>query len=142
VLDVLADEGIGGERSAGYGQFTSQIEPVPDQDWPGYSGADGGMLTLSLVHPTYAEAGQLARSWYSLTTRRGWVGTPGALAVRRADVVMLSEGSLLPTSPDELFGEMVDVTPPRWPAHVPRLSDPLVRWGYALSVGVRMPQEE
>ncbi len=142
VLDTLADEGIGGERSAGYGQFTGHIETVPDSAWPGYTGTDAAMLTLSLVHPTQDEAKQLAQGWYSLTTRRGWVGTPGAMGVRRADVVMLTEGTVLSVPSGVLFGGMVDVTPATWPEHVPRLSEPLVRWGYALPLAVPLAQEE
>ncbi|HMA33160.1 MAG TPA: type III-A CRISPR-associated RAMP protein Csm4 [Chloroflexia bacterium] len=143
-LAYLAEEGIGGERSSGYGQFTLAIDaPVP-LPAPPTSPAPAAM-TLSLYHPTapeVVEAGLLAAGAYGLTTRRGWVGAPGALGVRRRDVLMLTEGSVLPFQGAGPFGNMVDVTPETWPPGVREVPGRLRRYGFALPLPLPAAPEE
>ncbi|MDQ2810116.1 MAG: type III-A CRISPR-associated RAMP protein Csm4 [Chloroflexota bacterium] len=137
-LAYLGEEGIGGERSAGYGQFTLEADatgvlgyaapalPVP----PGPAAA----MTLALYYPARAEVTTLAQGRYDLTMRRGWVGAPGIGGTRWADVLMVAEGSVLPWPADELRGTMADVSPaaPAWPAGDPRIW----RYGYGLPLAV------
>ncbi len=138
-LEFLGEDGIGGERSAGYGQFRLDRgadgrlgEPAPEL--PRRSGPTAAM-TLALYHPTQAEAPGLARGWYDLAIRRGWVGAPGALGARRKDVLMITAGSVLPWPNDGVLGEMVDVTPATWPPGAQSFRG-LLRYGYALPLAV------
>lgn len=113
-LTYLADAGLGGERSAGYGQFrVERRETITIEEPVGATHC----LTLGLYHPTESEVGAGALdppAAYDLEVRRGWTTDPGA--VWRKAVRMLAEGAVVQqTSP--LIGDLVDVTPdgmPRW----------------------------
>ncbi|HYO49689.1 MAG TPA: type III-A CRISPR-associated RAMP protein Csm4 [Chloroflexia bacterium] len=138
VLYYLEEEGLGGRRNSSLGAF--QLEPAGEAELPGATGEETARMTLSLYHPTRQEAGKLSEGWYGLKMRRGWVGAHGALAVRRKDVLMLAEGSVLPLEGEGPFGGMVDVTPERWPEHVPQIGT-IMRYGFALTVGVPYRKE-
>ena len=141
-LQVLGDGGMGGERSAGHGQFKlhgphklgafSQAEP------------GGRFLTLSLYYPTRAELstalGGDAIS-YRLLVRRGWMASPDSSsddkgnvwiggALRRRAVRMLAEGSVLYwPGGDGAPGALADVTPEAFKAHR------VWRYGLAYAMG-------
>lgn len=92
-LRLLGDEGIGADRSAGYGRFEVEgcdsFAPLPG----------GGMrMTLSLMHPTKEDIGEGLLDHpasYKMVTRGGWVTTPGARTLRKQNVRMISEGSVV-----------------------------------------------
>ncbi len=111
LLTVLGHSGLGGERSSGYGQF----ELVGPEPFRGPAVGPGDLfLTLSPYHPTPAEvqAGVLAgAASYTLQTRRGWVGSPEGMGLRRRSVRLLGEGSVLPAVGRESHGDLADVTP-------------------------------
>jgi CRISPR-associated protein Csm4 len=111
LFQVLGHGGLGGERSSGYGQF----EAAAPQPFEGFGAVQGDLfLTLSPYHPTAAEvgAGVLgAGASYSLLTRRGWVGSPEGLNLRRRLVRLLAEGSVLRRQNLPSLGDLVDVTP-------------------------------
>ena len=128
LLRVLGDNGIGGERNAGYGAFdfdTASIE-IPDAQGSNQS------MTLSPICPKSADQlehllkGDVA---YTLTSSSGWVSTPGTVA-RRKQVNMFAEGSVLNTC-DEPVGRLVDLKPDNWAQH------PVYRYGYAWQVGIK-----
>ncbi|MFC1960708.1 type III-A CRISPR-associated RAMP protein Csm4, partial [Chloroflexota bacterium] len=133
LLEHLADQGIGGERTAGYGAFTwSEVAP-PDLPTP-----DGSqrVLTLARYNPTPQElaAGVLGEeASYELVDVGGWLGTPTGRAQRRKRVRMIEAGSVLVAN-QPLTGRLVDVCPeydqPGAPGH------PVYRSGIALTVGV------
>lgn len=92
-LRFLGDEGIGADRSCGYGCF----EVAAAGPFRAELGK-GMRLSLSLMHPTLNEVdggllGEPAR--YEFEIRGGWVTSPGARTLRRRGVRMLREGSVL-----------------------------------------------
>jgi len=130
-LRVLGDVGIGGERSAGHGQFV--LHKPLSLDLP--DGMGPLRVTLSPYHPTRAEvqAGALAGDEvsYRLLARRGWLGSPEGGGYRHRAVRMLAEGSVFRAGDGEgeVFGDLVDVTPAGFLAH------PVYRYGLAFAIG-------
>jgi len=108
-LEFLGEQGLGGRRSVGLGQFelekgTSEVLSVPP-------GRENYYWLLSLYHPTREEVRDgdiLSGARYSLITRRGWVYSPDDASQRRRAVRMLAEGSLLQKP---AVGNVVDVQP-------------------------------
>lgn len=108
-LEFLGEQGLGGRRSVGLGQFevekrTSEALGVP-------AGKENYHWLLSLYHPTQEEVkdrGVLSGARYSLMTRRGWIYSPDDASQRRRAIRMLAEGSLLRQS---VVGEVVDIRP-------------------------------
>jgi CRISPR-associated protein Csm4 len=141
LFQVLGDSGLGGERSSGYGQFN----PKEPETFDGF-GLDTGplFLTLSPYHPTEKEvkAGVLGQdASYELLTRRGWVGSPEGLALRRRVVRLLGEGSVLLHIHDTLkasYGDLADVTPPGEKGKK-ELGHKVWRYGIAFPVPTVMP---
>jgi CRISPR type III-A-associated RAMP protein Csm4 len=153
-LQVLGDAGMGGERSAGHGQFRPHgayaPSPLPDPV------VGERFITLSLYYPTRDELVEVLGDEdvrYRLRVRRGWMASPDTVqspdgtvhgsGLRRKSVQMFAEGSLLcwpedgNQSPSRLFlGELADVTPNIFTAH------PVWRYGLALPVGYRADGKE
>jgi CRISPR-associated protein Csm4 len=129
LLAHLADRGLGGERSVGYGQFTLQLDPL-DLDLPTPTDAEP-VLTLSRYLPRVDELpGALrGRASYSLDAVAGWLAAPGERAQRRRQVRLLSEGSVFEPTASRPWGRLADLRPEGWDAH------PIWRWGYACPVG-------
>ncbi len=133
LLDILADQGIGGERNAGYGAFDWQSMAAPALPSPDQSHR---VMTLSRYNPAPEEwqAGVLGSgSSYGLVDVGGWLATPGRPAQRRKRVRMIEVGSIL-AAPVPVVGRIVDVRPdyeqPGAPDH------PVYRSGIALPIGV------
>lgn len=124
-LDFLQDEGLGGKRSSGHGQFDWRAadEPLPADEAP------NRYLTLSLYTPHPEEYSLLQSAWYRRILRRGWVFSPEGRNLRRRGVWMLREGSVLAADP---LGVMEDVQPEIGFAH------PIWRYGYALTLPLRL----
>ena len=107
----LGYDGIGGERSVGFGQF--------EVDWndseTGVPGADQGsyFATLSPFYPKVSEKAVLSDgARYDITLQRGWLSLPGFQNVRRSSVRMLEDGSVLRwPAPADPVGSLADVTP-------------------------------
>ncbi len=110
-LEYLGEQGIGGERSLGYGRFTLSAWDVV-QEW---SHEGERFVTLSLYHPTEAEVGAGALGGgaaYRLVRREGFVTSPHWHGpVRRRAVYMLEEGSVVAKTAHKVYGHLVDVTP-------------------------------
>lgn len=134
-LDVLQDEGLGGKRSVGHGQFTweaDDLPPLADLMPPGVS-LPNAHLTLSLYAPHPDEYGLLGATWYRRILRRGWIFSPEGRDLRRRGLWMLREGSVLPDPlPDGPLGVMEDVGPEVGLPH------PVWRYGYGLTVPLRL----
>lgn len=131
LLRVLGDNGIGGERNAGYGQFafTEAECKIPlAEDSPQF-------VTLSPICPKSSDQlehllkGDIA---YNVNTLTGWVGSPGTHK-KRKKVNMFAEGSVLNAS-NEPIGRLVDLKPKDYPHSV-------YRYGYAWQVGVKGASE-
>lgn len=134
-LQTLGDTGVGGERSSGHGQFNLEIvgafslaEPPSDQA--------NVFATLSLYWPMEPEVqdGMLKRASYGLVNRRGWIGSPDGMNLRRRGVQMLTEGSVLRHRPE---GALADVKPLD-PAPVPNVPHDVWRYGLAFPLQCRI----
>lgn len=111
-INLIADEGIGGDRSSGKGLFERpefrEIEiKLPEE-------ADG-FLTLSLYFPQKEEVSNLSNGFYDLIERKGYIFSPYSQSLRRKSVRMFVEGSVFPKS--EIKGGVVDVTPEIFEPH-------------------------
>ena len=127
LLRVLGDNGIGGERNAGYGLFDFDevaLEIPTAEDSTQF-------VTLSPICPKSSEQlehllkGDIA---YNLNPLTGWVGSHGTYK-RRKQINMFTEGSVLNAS-DESIGRLVDLKPDNW-------THPVYRYGYAWQVGIK-----
>ncbi len=129
LLRVLGDSGIGGERNAGYGQFT--FEPITNFQLPATEDSTQ-FVTLSPICPKSPEQLEHLRkgdSAYTLTPLTGWVGSPGTHK-KRKKVNMFAEGSVL-NSYDEPIGRLVDLRPDGF-------THPVYRYGYAWQVSINV----
>lgn len=128
ILEVLRKFGLGGERSAGYGQFDFEtIGPVDTEEgiWRDIKTNTGdSFCLLSLWHPMENE--KIDAKAYQTVLRKGWIfSTSSAKQMKRKTSRMFKEGSVFGNQP---VGKLVDVTPPEFDDHK------VYRWGRALSV--------
>jgi CRISPR-associated protein Csm4 len=124
----MCDEGIGGYRTAGKGQFAQpdfshnvmlDLPESPD-----------GSLMLSIYYPTEAESQGLSDGLYDMVPRRGYVFSPTTHSLRRKEVSMFSEGSVFPGN--GRTGKLVDVTPDGFSDHN------VYRYGLAFGVPCKL----
>lgn len=138
-LQFLQDEGLGGDRSVGYGAFTletgqegtaREAVSLPDS-------SPGGMAwLLSRFHPhTPAEIATLQAEGvaYRLVDVAGWLRSPDGPAQRRRRIHLLAEGSWLPAG-ETVLGGLVDVQPV-YENQEGMLSHPVYRSGFGVAVG-------
>lgn len=134
-LGVLADDGLGGERTAGYGGFT--WEEAGSLTFP--DPTDGGLMwLLSRYHPREGELpGALAYSpGYKLTAVAGWLRTWEGAAQRRQRLWLMAEGSLIRAIGPGPWGDITDVRP-RYRNPDGDLPHPVWRYGFALGAAVK-----
>ncbi len=134
VLAVLGEEGMGGKRSHGNGQFTLEPLAVPGL------GASAGeyVVLLSRTAPAPTQVGLLRRpqAAYDLVLVGGFSGTPGEPPLVRRQVRMLVEGSVIGAPEGEtVLGQLVDVTPEA----TPWLGHRILRSGLGFAVPVQLP---
>ncbi len=130
-LNSLADVGMGGERSAGYGHFTwredgSLTFPDPEPDQP--------FVTLSRYHPRPAELPQVLRGQtvaYRLVSVAGWLQSPQSKAQRRRRLWLVAEGSIVRAVGRGPWGDVTDVRPIYEETVFPH---PVYRYGLACPV--------
>ncbi len=147
LFTVLGDSGIGGERSAGYGQF--DLEGPTDFDSFGVQGWNERWLTLAPYHPRPDEVGAdgvLGEDCsYKLLIRRGWVASPEGMSFRRPLVRMLGEGSVLHhpvAGARENYGDLADATPEVMDPAKGGTGHKVWRYGIAFPVPVGIPIPE
>ena len=139
-LTFLQDEGLGGRRTTGHGQFTFERKdrPLPE------IGAANRLMILSLYHPTEAEvkAGVLREAWYKRIPRRGWIYSPDGKNLRRKGLWMLREGAVLSCDwKEKVLGDLTDLKPGEESlrqAGLPPFVHPVWRYGYALTLPLRL----
>ena len=127
LLRVLGDNGVGGERNAGYGMFDFDFATL---EMPTAEIGDQ-FVTLSPIcprSPTQLEQLLTGNIAYTLNPLTGWVSTTGT-ASRRKQVNMFAEGSVLNTAENPI-GKLVDLTPKDY-------LHPVYRYGYAWQIGVK-----
>ncbi len=126
---LLGDEGLGGERSCGYGFFEPEFSELEINFAPGPR-----TLLLSLYNPKDAqelEAFDLTQSAYQLVRRRSWVFSPRAKDLQTDAVHYFAEGSVLCGRKDlPVGGRLVKVLEPA--GEIPH---PVYRNGFGFFVG-------
>ena len=134
MLTALGDQGLGGERSAGYGAF--EVEPQAAPLRFGDPAAGGLFVTLSRYHPRPDELPATLSSEgaaYQLEAVGGWLKSLGVVTQRRRRVWMCAEGSVCRAVGDGPWGDVVDVQP-RY-EKVTSDMHPVWRYGLACAVG-------
>jgi CRISPR-associated protein Csm4 len=124
VWRLMADEGLGGDRTVGkglfaYPQVTRVSLEIPDNA--------AGWVSLSLYYPAADELTGLTEGYYDLIQRRGYIYSMGGRTLRRCPVTMFAEGSVFP-SVSKRSGRLVDTAPERFTSH------PVYRSGLAFGV--------
>lgn len=113
VWQLLAQEGLGGDRTIGKGHF----HPPAFQELTLKSPAQAGhVVCLSLYYPGVHELSGLGEGYYELLDRRGYLFSPAGQSLRRRPLRCFAEGSVFPATPPRQ-GLLVDVTPQAFPAH-------------------------
>jgi CRISPR-associated protein Csm4 len=134
-MAMLVEEGIGGERSVGYGTFTYEEEQAPlilEDPSPG-----GLALLLSRYHPRQSELpGALTGGGtaYDLAPVGGWLRSWDGAAERRKRLWLVAEGSIVRSDESAVLGEIVDVRPTHGGADA-MFPHPVWRYGLAFPVG-------
>ncbi|MBW4590197.1 type III-A CRISPR-associated RAMP protein Csm4 [Aetokthonos hydrillicola Thurmond2011] len=109
-LELLGDEGLGGERSSGAGRFKVEWQDLPS-DWKKvveYPEEPTHYYLISLFwDDDQSELEKLItkKSSYEIRERGGWIIQSN---IRRQMVRMFTEGSVFPAKPN---GKLIDVTP-------------------------------
>ena len=127
ILRVLGDTGIGGERSAGYGIFDLHSEPAEIES---EREADR-FVTLSPICPRDTdELNALIQGdvGYTLEERSGWISSTEGSGLRRQQVWMFGEGSVL-SGDGAQVGCLVDLKPGACP-------HPVWRYAYAWPIKI------
>ena len=128
ILRVLGDTGIGGERSAGYGIFDLHSEPAEIES----ERETDRFVTLSPICPRDAdELDRLIQGndvGYTLEERSGWIGSAEGNGLRRQQVWMFAEGSVLAGNGARV-GRLVDLKPDACP-------HPVWRYAYAWPIKI------
>jgi len=108
---VMGDEGLGGERSCGYGFFEPEFTEIT-LDLPQTS----TKMLLSLYNPKDVhELGQLdlSQSAYKLLRRRSWVFSAGSKNLQTRAANFFAEGSVLQLREgSNVYGRLVEVLRP------------------------------
>lgn len=136
-LRWLADTGMGGERSQGWGHSEAPefieaelpgtiLPPAPDE--PAETAAEGAYWLLSLYVPAADDPIDWERSRFSLLTRGGRVESSQGWGYPKKLLRMIKEGSVLSCS-RPLRGAAPDVAPEGFP-------HPVYRSGLALAVRI------
>ncbi|MBX3057270.1 MAG: type III-A CRISPR-associated RAMP protein Csm4 [Anaerolineae bacterium] len=137
LLHHLGDRGIGGERSSGYGGY--QLIKL-DFTWPQWEAGNGYYLLLSRYLPVMEEIKPALQApdkhliSYQLVTVGGWLATPYQPHLRRKQISLLAEGSIVGA---QVSGRMEDVRP-EW------VGFPHAVWrnGFALTIPVTAKERE
>jgi CRISPR type III-A-associated RAMP protein Csm4 len=131
---LLADSGLGGERSRGWGR--SAPPEFQNGSWPSLlldhaAAPDGesGYWLLSHYVPAATDSVQLDQGFYELRERRGRVESPEDWGAPKQVLRMIAEGGVL-VAAAEPTGRAVDVAPAGF-------SHPVWRAGFSVAVPVK-----
>ncbi len=132
-LKTLEQQGLGGERTSGYGAFeVTRTEEIT----LAYPQAGQRGLLLSRYHPRgpeeVAASLQPADSAYALVAVSGWLHSVGQAAQRRKRIWLIGEGSLILWTDRPVLGDLPDVRPEYNSQTFPH---PVYRYGLALAIG-------
>ena len=141
-LNLLGEEGLGGERSSGAGRFEMTWDDLPIE-WHSLlnptmnSNTSQCQSLLSLFWDNTIQPDFLHHASYELHQRGGWVGSTTGHQRRRQVVSMFGEGSVF-TGTVPLTGKLADVTPQGFATQ--QHGHKIYRSGIALSIPIRVLQ--
>ena len=128
ILRVLGDTGIGGERSAGYGTFDLHSESAESES----EREMNRFVTLSPICPRDTDQLNMLiqgdNVGYALEERSGWIGSSEGSGLRRQQVWVFAEGSVLNGNGAQI-GRLVDLKPDACP-------HPVWRYAYAWPIKI------
>jgi CRISPR-associated protein Csm4 len=136
-LELLGDEGLGGERSSGAGRFKVEWKDIPSewQDVVEYTDTSTSHYLISLFwEDDVSQLQQLItdKSRYEIQERGGWIIQSN---IRRQMVRMFIEGSVFPVEP---HGKLVNVTPSELrTSNGGYKTHPIYRSGISLSLKIK-----
>lgn len=125
-LELLGEDGLGGERSSGAGQFEPSWHDL-DEKWQNLVKFEGNSQSLISLYWD-DNLVSLENSSYELQERGGWI-TSSSKNQRRKKVMMFAEGSVFADIP---IGKLADVTPPEFTQHR------IYRSGIAVSLPIKI----
>ena len=105
-IRLIADEGLGGERSSGAGLF-DEIRIEDDAIFGNYTFDSDHRMSLSLVFPKDEREFRSSES-YQLIERGGYICFMKGTGLRKKGILMMKEGSIFKGDVD---GKVVDVSP-------------------------------
>lgn len=129
-INLLSQEGIGGERSCGKGLF--EKPEFKDFKLRVPQPQSSNHLTLSLCYPSKEEVAGLKNGYYELIKRGGWIYSPDGKNKRKKGIRMIKEGSVYN---GKITGSLKDVTPPGFNSHT------VYRYGYSFNVPIAGVEE-
>ena len=139
-LDFLGDEGIGGERNAGYGAFAPSCGEefhLPDPR----PGGVAWLLSRYLPAPTeIPECLSDPRAAYKLVRVGGWARALGGADQRRTQIHLLAAGSLITWPDASPVGAIADLRP-HYAESAGSFPHPVWRSGLAVAVRLKDRQE-
>ncbi|MGQ4646590.1 type III-A CRISPR-associated RAMP protein Csm4 [Lyngbya aestuarii] len=133
-LNLLGEEGLGGERSSGAGRFKVDCWSDLPFNWREVAEFKEGNshCLISLFWQKSLSSEFLTDSSYEIIERGGWIGSPfSGQQLRRKKVRMFAEGSVFSSPPS---GQLADVTPERFNTHA------IYRNGISLSLPILIDQ--
>ncbi|MBK1986909.1 type III-A CRISPR-associated RAMP protein Csm4 [Sphaerospermopsis aphanizomenoides BCCUSP55] len=137
-LTLLGEQGLGGERSSGSGQFTFQWFEFSQLSETWQKVLNSPSLThyslISLFWESNISESLIEGSSYELQKRGGWIYSSSGYQLRRKSVQMFAEGSVFQTQP---VGQLADVTPENFNKY--RNWHPIYRSGISLSLPIKLP---
>ncbi len=132
-LEELSRQGLGGDRTVGYGSFSFELFDEGVR-WPDPQPGKAAVL-LSRYHPRGEELPWALKQAhaYRLENVSGW-GASSHGQFRRRGLWMLAEGSWIRMGQSGILGELVDVSPlgPAHPGH------PVWRYGLGLAYSLEV----
>jgi|JFJP01.1.fsa_nt_gi CRISPR-associated protein Csm4 len=127
-IRLLGEEGLGGERSSGAGQFEPSWHDL-DKTWDSLvKFKDKNAQSLISLYWDDENLISLENSSYELQERGGWI-TSSSKNQRRKKVIMFAEGSVFREFPR---GKLANVTPPEFSQHQ------IYRSGIAVSLPIKI----
>lgn len=119
-IRMLADEGIGGDRSCGNGLMKQPDFVKINLNLPEPSDA---FVLLSLYYPSKNDdLKAINNNYYELLERKGYIYSPLGKSLRRKSLRMFTEGSVF-TAQEKYIGEVKDIKPEIFNGH------PIYRYG-------------
>jgi CRISPR-associated protein Csm4 len=137
-LELLGDEGIGGERSSGAGRFQAtwhELSPTWRSIIQEESTTHNSHALISLFWDDPKICADLvanSNTRYQLQERGGWISAQSGRQLRRKNVQMFTEGSVFLKSPQ---GQLAIVTPQEL---IRKKHHPIYRSGISLSLPVTL----